>query len=155
MASCTSGNLSGKRDGIADKGMAVEHNILFVNTCNIPVNKGNPFPIPSRFRQAAASGQPDVSFASEDKNPGDLAREDIRCLIRGLPKVPQEAKAKYRLATSSSNGVHTNCAGFSKVNRMVWCSMPRSSIHQIGFSFFLSKPSVSRWLMHSYKLSIL
>jgi hypothetical protein len=72
------------------------------------------------IRQAAASGQPDVSFASEDKNPDDLAREDIRCLIRGLPKVPQEAKAKYRLATSSSNGVHTNCAGLSKVNKLFW-----------------------------------
>ena len=65
--------------------------------------------------QAAASGQDGVSFAKEDMSPGDSAREDIRGLMDNIPLVPQEAKAQYCLATSSSDGIETNKRGLSKV----------------------------------------
>jgi hypothetical protein len=68
--------------------------------------------------QAAASGQPNVAFANEDKNVADSSREDVRCLINGHPKAPQEAKAKYATANSSSNGIDRNKAGLSKVTEI-------------------------------------
>ena len=69
--------------------------------------------------QAAASGQPRISFAKEDSNPGDSSREDIRGLVDGVPAAPQEAKAKYHLANSTSNGIEQNRAGLSKVRAYV------------------------------------
>ena len=71
--------------------------------------------------QAAAAGQDGVSFAEEDMNPSDGAREDILGLINNIPLAPQEAKAKYYLATSSSDGIETNKHGLSKVCGMWIC----------------------------------
>jgi hypothetical protein len=77
--------------------------------------------------QAAAAGQDGVSFAEEDMNPSDGAREDIRGLINNIPLAPQEAKAKYYLATSSSDGIETNKRGLSKVCGM-WIASYLSSL---------------------------
>jgi hypothetical protein len=67
--------------------------------------------------QAAASGQPDISFQAEDKNMQDSAREDLRGLVHGSPCVPQEVKREYGIANSSNaTGIHKNKAGFAKAS---------------------------------------
>lgn len=67
--------------------------------------------------QAAASGQPDISFAAEDKNVQDSARENLRGIVLGTSCVPQEVKREYGIANSShATGIHKNRAGLAKAS---------------------------------------
>jgi hypothetical protein len=77
------------------------------------------------YLQAAASGQPDIAFAPEEKTPGDRSREDIRGLIRGQPRAPNEVKRGYARSTLQDNGINKNSAPISKVSQifLLWACL--------------------------------
>lgn len=61
-----------------------------------------------------------MDFAAEDKSAGDTAREDIWGLIRGDPKVPQEAKRQYAVAgRGGGTGIQKNKAGLAKASEVI------------------------------------
>lgn len=68
------------------------------------------------FYQAAASGQIDLQFLSEDTTPSDNSREDIRCAIRGIIVDPSEAKAIYHcIGGRDKYGIDSNALPLGKL----------------------------------------
>ena len=66
--------------------------------------------------QASASGQPDIDFAEEPLTGGDLARPDVRCLIRAIAAEAVEAKhGEVPASVTDRQGIDSNRGAFGKV----------------------------------------
>lgn len=79
--------------------------------------------------QAAASGQPDIAFAEENKSRQDKAREDLRGLVRNTPEAPQEVKRVYALAGGDDpSGIQKNKPGFAKASKAASCQFIITSL---------------------------
>ena len=87
--------------------------------------------------QFAALGQHGLSFQPMLHDVNDSAQEDIRCCIDGEPLEPSEIKAyEFYPTTMDPNGIHSNCAGLSKVTHVsqvafsAWCWHVCKTNHQ-------------------------
>ena len=67
--------------------------------------------------QAAASGQPGITFHPEVTDPKDRAKADVRCFIHNNEAEAIEAKSRESSAKAADpEGIDSNRAAFGKVS---------------------------------------